>query len=195
MEPWGESDSTVRQKLGEYKYLVARTVDGDDDWATWDSTNGLFNRIGVSIRMESDHANDSATLNAKFNVVYDAGGIYHLMTHPDDADWQSDHYADVHTSYISNREDVWYVNFGLLYLYRWIATQNVVEVSSTGSLQDKVFKLNMSSTDRANYGAKYPVTYIFDLPPSWTSAYVNYRFRETDAWNPLDVKTSSDFFN
>jgi hypothetical protein len=195
IEPYGESNSTVRQKLGEYGYLTDRMVNINDTWATWDAANGLFNRIGFSIRMEIDYGTNPATLNAKFDIVYNAGGIYHLMTHPQDADWSAGQYADVHTSYISNRKDVWYVNFGPLYLYRWIATHNVVEVTATGSLPDKVFRLSMASTDRANYGAKYPITYVFDLPPSWTSAYVNYRFHETDLWSPLEVKTSSDFFN
>ncbi|UCE28964.1 MAG: PKD domain-containing protein, partial [Candidatus Bathyarchaeota archaeon] len=195
IEPFGLSSNTIRQKLGEYKYLTDRMVNINDTWATWDPTIGLFNRIGFSIRMESDYATDPAILKAKFDLVYNAGGIYHLMTHPQEVDWRSGQYADVHTSYISSRKDVWYVNFGLLYLYRWIDAQNAVQVTSAGSLQDKVFKLSMSSTDRANYGANYPITYVFDIPESWTSAYVNYRLQETGPWTPLEVKTSSDFFN
>jgi len=195
IEPRGISDNTIRQKLGEHKYLADRRVSIDDTWASWDSTNDLFSRIGYSTIMGWDGMEDIATLNSKFESVYDGGGIYHIMVHPFRVNWQPGQYADSHTDYISGRLDVWYVNFGLLYLYRWIDTQNVIQITSTGSLQDKVFKINMSSTDRQNYGAKYPVTYVFDIPPSWTNAYVNYRFRETDPWTTMETKTSSDFFN
>ena len=195
IEPYSKSDSTIRQKLGEYKYLTDRKVHIDDEWATWNSTNGLFDRIGFSMRMESGYETNVETLNSKFDSVYNAGGIYHLMTHPANVNWETGQYADLHTSHISNREDVWYVNFGLLYLYRWIDTQNVIQVTSTGSLQDKVFKISMSSTDRQNYGAKYPVTYVFEIPQSWANVYVNYCFRETNLWTTMENKTSSDFFN
>jgi len=198
IEPYGESDSSVRQKLGEYKYLTARKVDIDDAWATWDSDYGLFDRIGFSMRMEppcKGGVDNVTILNSKFDNVYNTGGIYHLMTHPRNVNWTAGEYADLHTSYISNREDVWYVSFGLLYLYRWIDTQNVVQVTSTDSQQNKIFKINISSTDRQHYGAKYPITYVFDIPPSWITANANYRFRETDSWTPLEAKTSSDFFN
>jgi hypothetical protein len=117
------------------------------------------------------------------------------MTHPVQTSWGTGAYSDLHTSYISNRNDVWYVSFGPLYLYHWIDTQNVIQVTSTGSLQDKVFKINISSTDHQNHGAKYPVTYVFDIPPNWITADVNYRFRETDSWITMETKTSSDFFN
>ncbi|UCG37080.1 MAG: hypothetical protein JSV64_02060, partial [Candidatus Bathyarchaeota archaeon] len=120
IEPWGESDSMVRQKLGEYEYLTDRKVSIDDEWATWDPENGLFDPIGFSMRMERDYETDPNTLNSKFDIVYNAGGIYHLMTHPAKANWDPGAYADVHTAYISNRNDVWYVSFGLLYLYHWM---------------------------------------------------------------------------
>jgi len=198
IEPWGDSDDTVRQELGENKYLADREVNIDDEWATWDSVNGLFDPIGFSMRMESGYETDVSILNEKFNDVYSASGIYHLMFHPRDANWTPGEYADLHTSYISNRNDVWYVNFGLLYLYHWIDTRNVTQVTPIGSSRDKVFKINITSTDRQNYGAKYPVTYVFDIPQSWTNEtnpYVNYRFRETDSWMIMENKTSSDFFN
>lgn len=195
IEPFATTDDTIRQKLGEYRYLADRRVSIDDGWAPWDSANGLFSRIGFSTRMDSGYETDVEALNSKFDIVYNAGEIYHLMFHPRDVNWQPGEYADLHTSYISNREDVWYVSFGLLYLYHWVDTQNVVQVTSTGALKDKTFKVNMSSTDRQFYGAKYPVTYVFDIPSGWTDAYVNYRFRTADSWTTLETKTSSDFFN
>ncbi len=195
IEPYGESDSTVREKLGSYMYLSDRDVTADTGWAEWNSTNGLFNRIGYSIRMGSDGISDTTTLNNMFDSVYNAGGIYHLMCHPTSVNWGPGGYADSHTDYLKERLDIWYVNFGLLYLYRWIATQDTVQITSTGSGQDKIFKISISSTDRQNYGASYPVTYVFDIPSDWTSGYVYYRYQESNPWMLMKNKSSTDFFN
>jgi len=193
IEPYGESDGTVRQKLGFYKYLADRDTSYDNFYATWDSTNGLFNRIGLSVGLDGN--TDPVSLNKIFDNVYNAGGIYHFYCHPRNIDWRPNQCADLHTSYISGRLDVWYVNFGLLYLYRWIATQNIVQITSTGSGQDKVFKISISSIDRQNYGVRYPVTYVFDIPSDWTTGYVYYRYRESDPWVLMENKSLTDFFN
>jgi PKD repeat protein len=196
IEPWGESDETVRQKLGYYGYLSDRRYqNGYSGLASWNSVDGLFNRIGQTIRMEdaSGGVIDVATLNDAFDSAYNAGGIYHLMTHPDGVDWSENQYADLHTSYISGRNDVWYVSFGHLYLYHWIDSQNIVQVIPTA--QNNVFRISIDSQNRQDYGAKYPITYVFDVPLDWTEVSVNYRFTETSDWAPLTTKTSSDFFN
>ena len=195
IEPFGESDSTVREKLASYMYLGDRDVTADSGWAEWNSTSGLFNRIGYSIRMGSDGISDITTLNNEFDSVYNAGGIYHLMCHPTSVNWEPGGYADSHTDYLKERLDIWYVNFGLLYLYRWIATQDTVQITSTGSGQDKIFKISISSTERQNYGAGYPVTYVFDIPSDWTSGYVYYRYQESNPWMLMENKSSTDFFN
>ena len=200
IEPFGESDSVVRLKLGEYEYLADRTVESDfDEWAMWDGGNGLFDSIGFSLDMEDPESwrteDDIEELNSKFDSVYSAGGIYQFTTHPENLNMEPGEYADLHTTHISNRKDVWYVNFGLLYLYHWIDAQNVVQVTSTGSLQNKLFKITIPQTDRQKFGAKYPVTYVFDIPSGWTNPYVKYRFREDDSLASLQTKTSLDFFN
>jgi len=197
VEPYGDSNNIVRKKLGDYGYLIDRkySVSSDDGWAGWDSTNTLFNRIGYSIEMGRDHTKSTATLNDRFNTVYNAGGIYHLLCHPSRVDWRLGGYADSHTDYISGRLDVWYVNIGLLYLYRWIATQDIVKVTSNGSGPDKTFKISISSADRQKYGARYPITYVFDIPLGWSSACVYYRYQESDQWVLMEYKRSTDFFN
>ncbi|MBN1618453.1 PKD domain-containing protein, partial [Candidatus Dojkabacteria bacterium] len=200
IEPYGESDSIERLKLGEYEYLVDRSVESDfDEWASWDGGNDLFRRIGFSIDMEDPESwttvDDIDELNEKFDSVYSAGGIYQFTTHPENLNMEPGEYADLHTTYISNRKDVWYVYLGPLYLYHWVDTRNVVQVTSTGALQNKVFKITIPQADHQKFGVKYPVTYVFDIPSGWGNPYVNYRFRTGDSWTALPTKTSSDFFN
>ena len=131
IEPYGESDATQRAKCGQYKYLADRSVAAQDAFSTWDATNGLFNRAGLSIAMGTDGETDPAVLNAKFDSVKSAGGIYHLMCHPENVDWSENEYAIEHLDYIKEKKDVWYVGFGALYQYRYVCVQADVEVSYT----------------------------------------------------------------
>lgn len=133
-EPYGTSDATARTQLGSSKYLCDRTVDEPVHiFATWDATNGLYNRVGYSDRLE-DHT--AAYLNALFDIVYNAGGIYHLMYHPSNissADWDSGGYAHEHLDYIQDKKDVWYVGFGALYMYHYVQERGQVTVTTYGS--------------------------------------------------------------
>ena len=194
IEPYGQSDEKVTKWLGNCNYLVSRNIDSFIfHFSTWGSAGKLFNRIGYSDEMGED--TDVESLNWNLDHAYKKGKIYHLMVHPSLVDWSKGGYADQHTDYISNRTDVWYVPFGLLYLYRWICDQNIVDVISTGSGQNKVFRIDISSVNHQNYGLSYPVTYVFDIPSGWTRGYVYYRYRETDPWTLMTKKDSKEFFN
>ncbi|PDM26963.1 hypothetical protein CP083_01260 [Candidatus Bathyarchaeota archaeon B24-2] len=202
IEPYGSCDSTARRWLGECGYLCDRGfrphAPPDYDFAAWDSANGLFSTVGYSVEMGTPRwggESSPQSLNHKFEVAYDNGGIYHLLAHPTYVDWSEGGYADQHTDYISNRTDVWYVPLGLLYLYHWVDVRNVTHVSSTGSGQNKVFRISIDETDHENYGVSYPITYVFKIPSDWTTVYVYYRYRKTDPWILMENKSSEDFFN
>ncbi len=133
MEPYGQSDSFVRAKLGEYKYIADRKSMpdhvSDDSWATWDNENGLYNRVGYSCRMGTNGWQILSNLNAKFDQVYADGGIYHLSFHPwaiDENAWEA--YGDNHLDHIKEKNDVWYVAFGHLYLYHFTQERGMVSV-------------------------------------------------------------------
>lgn len=199
IEPYGSCDETVRQWLGDCYYLSDRRVGGGVySFAGWDSSNGLFNRVGYTVEMGSPPwggDTSAPSLNSKFDIAHNGGKIYHLITHPVAVNWSEGNYADQHTDYISNRTDVWYVPFGLLYLYHWVDSRNIVNVTSTGSGLNKAFELSIDATDHLNYGVSYPITYVFDIPTDWTSGYVYCRYRETDPWTLMDGRSSEEFFN
>jgi len=132
IRPYGDGDSVVRQKLGQYKYLIDRdTTTNNPQWfSSWDSTNGLYNPVGRSIMMGSDGVTDLATLNSAFDTAYNNGGIYHLMMHPIKVDWSNGSYALQHLDYISGRKDVWYVAFGHLYVYHYVQERGVVNITA-----------------------------------------------------------------
>jgi hypothetical protein len=60
----------------------------------------------------SDHA------NAKFDEIYQRGGIYNFMSHPQWLDYGEDAFYERHLAHIARRADVWYVPMGPLYAYR-----------------------------------------------------------------------------
>jgi hypothetical protein len=125
IEPNGASDSTVRSKLGEYKYLVDRNTSRDDRFATSDSSNGLYNRIGFSYNLDNGNLTDA---NNKFDAVIATRGIYHIYMHPYNVDWTDGSWERQHIDYIKEKTNLWYVGFGHLYLYHHIDDQNLVSV-------------------------------------------------------------------
>lgn len=169
IEPYGVSDEKVRRWLGDTLYLADRLAPSADiyNFAGWDAVNGLFHRVGYTIEMGNVPWPGGTTsvllLNTKFDTAYNKGGIYHLVMHPELVSWEEGSYAYKHLAYISNRTDVWYVPFGLLYLYRLAYISDVIEVTSAGSGVDKVFTIEISENAHKNYGFSYPITYMFEI--------------------------------
>ena len=98
----------------------------ENQFSEWDSELRKFYPVGASIEVGSSYywgSTDIMELNETFDSVFSSNGIYHLMTHPNILEWDQDFTWD-HLNYISNRNNVWYVGFGHLYLYRFLANSN-----------------------------------------------------------------------
>lgn len=125
VEPGGKSDAIERAKLGHYGYLADRSVQinsfSQNVIASWDSTNNIYNRHGVSIEADDHNVQDIAppfpgtdTLNSTFDSIVGINGVYTLYFHP-----QQVLISELlpHLDYIANRKNIWYVGLGQLYLY------------------------------------------------------------------------------
>jgi len=157
--PYGEEDSTTHAKCGEYKYLVDRDTyfgSSSTDFSSWDATNNIFAESKPTIRMGDDGTSDINTLNNAFDTKYNAGGVYHVMSHPYEVNWDS--YGKAHYSYISNHTDVWYVGYGLMYMYHYVDDRGVVSVSKT--------QVEMSASDTESFGVSLPIDYTATPTPS-----------------------------
>jgi hypothetical protein len=120
IEPYGEVDANVRQKLGQYKYLIDRTTgNNENDFANWDNENNLFQSYGTTT--SADWYSNPSELNELFDSVYAAGKIYHFYFHPKWYDWSSTNIITEHLDYIKDKTDVWYVGLGALYQYHFIS--------------------------------------------------------------------------
>lgn len=128
IEPGGGSDADQRAKCGEHKYLSDRSAGTRvDSFASWDATNGVYNRIAGTVLMGVEGTTDINTLNNAFDNAYSNGKIYHLWFHTDNTttpgcfgvDLSKGSYFYRHLDYIKDKKDVWYVGFGHLYAYRY----------------------------------------------------------------------------
>jgi hypothetical protein len=179
--PGGYENTTIFQTAqGEYSLL--RRYNGYDDpsdtgYAVWNAAYQLY--LGGQETKSYDtilearnpkaryYAADVDSLNSAFTTVYNNGGIFYAMWHPDR--YTNSVIYDIsspiegaqgsslmqHLSYVSGRTDVWYVANGWLYDYHLAAGNvNVTEY-----------------IDDAN-----PVTYKMDIEKCPPDVYAVYNF-------------------
>ncbi|MFA5902326.1 MAG: hypothetical protein WC836_00205 [Desulfobacula sp.] len=136
VEPGGFSDATARHTLGIYKYLADRGINPSalNDYAVWDSANGLYGTSNVSI--EGDFILDLASTNnanSRFDNTVAANGIYHLWLHPETTNMAVGSPFNNHVDYIKGKKNLWYAGFGHLYLYHYMDDQNLVTVQKVNN--------------------------------------------------------------
>ena len=167
--PYGNNSDTLRNKLGEYRYMsdVSGWWDAEyGDFPDWDSGNGLYeewNRWGY-IEFET-----LSSLNSQFDGRVNAGKIYHIGFHPQKLDFFSGSKIDQHTDYIKGRTNLWYVGHGALMIYHYVKDQNIVTVQEKHGLQtlEEVF-----SYPNPCYPEQGQVIKITNLPWNVEKVYI-----------------------
>ena len=120
----------VQRKLARTGYLVARNYPGEEqdrhnlpDLQTYDPNpyNATYTQV---VQKKGGIAKSGRTdvpeLNAKFDEVYQRGGVYNFLSHPQWLDYGEDKFYERHLAYIGKRLDIWYVPMGPLYAYRTV---------------------------------------------------------------------------
>jgi hypothetical protein len=137
-EPCGFQSPEVRQVVVATNYLVERGYleippNYMDTFSNW-GVDGAYTRTTMSYQTydwpdpPTNAQRDEA--NARFDAVYAASGIYHLVDHPNQG-----HLANAntplgqHITHIANHLDIWYAAFGELYLYHYVQERGQVQVS------------------------------------------------------------------
>ena len=164
--PYGEYSPQIDTMTSNANYLISRLFYWNDNYySDWDNDLYKFNPVGASIELGNSSywgSYDIDELNSTFQSVIDENGIYHLTTHPNILQWD-EIFTWQHLEYISNRKDIWYVGFGHLYLYRFIASSDqVVYLNITDNIKPNVSNINLHQ----NYPNPFnPTTYIrYNLP-------------------------------
>lgn len=147
--PYGDSDTTVRSKLGINKYLADVSGSFSYNYGSFtilDIPNGLYNRWNRWSYIESE---TESSMNSKWDTDYAAGSIYHIGMHPALVDWSAGSAAINHLDYIKGKKDVWYAGMGHAYLYHYLDDQNKIIVQKTGESTpvSSIFSPSSSATD------------------------------------------------
>jgi len=142
----------VQERIAAAGYIVARNYPGESqelhvvpDLQTWDSNpfDAAYTQVvQKGSRSGKGNRTDVAVINAKFDEVYQGGGIYNFLSHPQWLDFGPDGFYERHLAHISGRRDVWYVPMGPLYAYRAIFEQTEVRPVSTGDAQARFAVVN-----------------------------------------------------
>jgi peptidoglycan/xylan/chitin deacetylase (PgdA/CDA1 family) len=136
----------VQHKLARAGYLVARNYpheweDGHvvPDLQTYDANpyNATYTQVVQKKGGIAKSGNtDVLRLNAKFDQVYEKGGIYNFMSHPQWLDYGPEAFYEQHLAYIGRRPDIWYVPMGPLYAYQTVQERTKVStLEPTGGAQ------------------------------------------------------------
>ncbi len=121
--PFGSTTSETEELVSQARYIVDRGVFASSGaFSAWDASAGRYAMDGKSIEMGALYGGftDLDALNGRFDAALAGGTIYHVLIHPHDlaaTDEWSKGYIQGHLAHISNRTNVWYVNFGTLYVY------------------------------------------------------------------------------
>jgi peptidoglycan/xylan/chitin deacetylase (PgdA/CDA1 family) len=135
----------IQRKIAQAGYLTARAYPDElldhhvaPDLQTYDSNpysarytqvvqKGYTKVVPNKGELAISGQTDVTQLNAKFDEVYAACGIYSFLSHPQMLDYGRDSFYERHLSHLGGREDVWYVPMGPLYAYRALFEQTRVQ--------------------------------------------------------------------
>jgi hypothetical protein len=136
---------------------------------------------------------DLQQLNGKFDEIYERGGIYNFMSHPQWLDYGEDAFFEKHLSHIAKRPDVWYVPMGPLYAFRTI--RESTEVRQTGGASGTLRFDVSHKLDRKIYNGSVTLEFrtASDVDVLWKGKPLPERRREvTDRWNEEYFRREGD---
>jgi hypothetical protein len=128
-------------------------------------------------------------LNGKFDEIYQRGGIYNFMSHPQWLDYGAEAFYERHLAHISKRPDVWYVPMGPLYAFRTIHERTDVRQTGPGKYAVS------NNLDKNIYNGA--ITLDFEAPAGTEVLSRGKRLRErtneiTDRWTEEYVRRQGE---
>ena len=195
----------IQKRIAAAGYIVARNYPGEalgmhirPDLQTW-ASNPYDAPYTQVVQKQGGRAGATAPpidvpgLDAKFDEVYEKGGIYHFMSHPQSLDFGPDGFYEKHLSHISRRLDVWYVPMGPVYAFKTIVDRTDVRPLSNGGAKARFAVSN--TLDRKIYSGS--LTLEFTAPPTISVLSGGTKLAErgktvTDRWNEEYVRREGD---
>jgi len=195
----------IQKRIAAAGYIVARNYPGEalgmhirPDLQTW-ASNPFDAPYTQVVQKQGGRGGAAAppidvpSLDAKFDEVYEKGGIYHFMSHPQSLDFGPDGFYEKHLSHISRRPDVWYVPMGPVYAFKTIVDRTDVRQLSNGGAKARFAVSN--TLDRKIYSGS--LTLEFTAPPTIAVLSGGTKLAErgktvTDRWNEEYVRREGD---
>ena len=195
----------IQKRIAAAGYIVARNYPGEalglhirPDLQTW-ASNPYDAPYTQVVQKQGGRGGATAppidvpSLDAKFDEVYEKGGIYHFMSHPQSLDFGPDGFYEKHLSHISRRPDVWYVPMGPVYAFKTIVDRTDVRQLSNGGAKARFAVSN--TLDRKIYSGS--LTLEFTAPPTISVLSGGAKLAErgqtvTDRWNEEYVRREGD---
>jgi peptidoglycan/xylan/chitin deacetylase (PgdA/CDA1 family) len=194
---------TIQKKIAAAGMIVARNYPNEQndghivpDLQTW--AVNPFNAAYTQVVQKRGGAAKTArldvnVLNGKFDEVYQRGGIYNFVSHPQWLDYGPDGFYERHLSHLGRRPDVWYVPMGPLYAYKTIREFTEVRPLSRGKKSTRFAISN--SLNRKIYGGSLTLEFA---APAGTVFRSNGKVLQerpegaTDRWNEEYVRREGD---
>ena len=195
----------IHKRLAAAGYITARNYPGEaqglhvrPDLQTWadnpyDAPYTQVVQKAGGRRGTPAPAIDVPDLNKKFDEVYQKGGIYHFLSHPQSLDFGPEGFYEKHLSHIARRADVWYVPMGPLYAFHTIVEKTEVRPMSNGNAKARFAVSN--TLDRKIYNGS--LTLEFTAPASISVLSGGKKLAEratgvTDRWSEEFVRREGD---
>jgi peptidoglycan/xylan/chitin deacetylase (PgdA/CDA1 family) len=195
----------IQKRIAAAGYIVARNYPGEaqglhvrPDLQTWaenpyDAPYTQVVQKAGGRRGATAPPIDVPDLNKKFDEVYEKGGIYHFMSHPQSLDFGADGFYEKHLAHISRKPDVWYVPMGPVYAFHTIVERTEVRPVSNGGAKARFAVSN--TLDRKIYSGS--LTLEFNAPSSIGIFADGKKLPErtkapTDRWNEEYVRREGD---
>ena len=195
----------IHKRLAAAGYITARNYPGEaqglhvrPDLQTWadnpyDAPYTQVVQKAGGRRGAPAPAIDVPDLDKKFDEVYQKGGIYHFLSHPQSLDFGPEGFYEKHLSHIARRADVWYVPMGPLYAFRTIVEKTEVRPMSNGNAKARFAVSN--TLDRKIYNGS--LTLEFTAPASISVMSGGKKLAEratgvTDRWTEEFVRREGD---
>lgn len=130
----------IQKRIAAAGYIVARNYPNEatlghmkPDVQTWDDNpmNASYTQAVQHLGTAKSDPVNLAAWNAKFDEVYQKGGIYNFMSHPQWLDYGPEAFYEQHLRHVTSRRDIWYVPMGPLYAYRTLSQH--VQVRQDGN--------------------------------------------------------------
>ena len=195
----------IHKRLAAAGYITARNYPGEaqglhvrPDLQTWadnpyDAPYTQVVQKAGGRRGTPAPAIDVPDLDKKFDEVYQKGGIYHFLSHPQSLDFGPEGFYEKHLSHIARRADVWYVPMGPLYAFHTIVEKTEVRPMSNGNAKARFAVSN--TLDRKIYNGS--LTLEFTAPASISVMSGGKKLAEratgvTDRWTEEFVRREGD---